>query len=115
MGLEFTVEDGVAILRPEGELIGGPETAAFESKVEELCRSQNTILVINLSRVPHMTTQAIGALVKAYVSYTKRGARVRLCGVSDRVHHIFAVTRLTLIFGEDCNQDERKVIASLTG
>ncbi len=115
MSLEFVEQNGIAILRPTGELIGGRETDQFEEKVDELCVSGNHDLIINLSKVSYMTTPAIGAVVKAYVSYTKRGGRVRLCGISKRIHQIFVVTRLVLVFGDHCNQTEEEALASLSG
>jgi anti-sigma B factor antagonist len=111
--LEFDSQDGVAILRPAGALIGGRETEEFEKKVEELCASGNDALLINLAKVPYMTTPSIGALVKAYVSYTKRGAQMRMCGISDRINKILIVTRLNLVFGDNCNQTEEEALASL--
>ena len=115
MTLEFANQDGVAILRPAGELVGGRETEEFEKKIEELCLSGNTALVINLEKVSYMTTPSIGAIVKAYVSYTKRGAQMRMCGINGRIHKILIVTRLNLVFGDNCNQTEDEALASLKG
>jgi len=114
MSLEVKVENGVTILRPKGEMIGGKETDELQSKIKELSDAGNRELIINLGKVTYMTSIGIGVLISAHVNYVKRGAQVRLCGVGENIHQVFVMTRLVLVFGDDTMRTEEEALASLT-
>jgi len=113
MSVEFEARGDIAILRLKGEFYGGSETDELDAKIKELQDSGNRKLVLNLSNAVYMTTLPIASIIKAHINYTKRGAQVRLCGVREKVHQVFVICRLVLIFGDDYQQTEEEAIASL--
>ena len=44
--------------------------------------------------------------------YIKRGARVKLCSVDRKIKALFALVKLTLIYGDDLHDSEDEALAS---
>ena len=99
MALIVRKENGTTILSPIGMLLGGNETDEFENKISELDHAGDQTLVLDMRKTTFMTSIAIAAVVRAHVSYSKRGAHVRICGLDKHIRHIFEITKLTLVFG----------------
>lgn len=112
MNPEVRVVDDVMVVTPEGKLLGGVETEDFEQKVIELNESGNRKLLINLGKTTFMTSIALAVLFLAYVKYTNRGARVKLCGVNERIQQIFSIVKLSLIYGPNIHATEEEALAS---
>ena len=112
MNPEVRVVDDVTILTPIGKLLGAVETEDFEQKVIELNESGNRKLLINLGKTTFMASIALAVLFLAYVKYTNRGARVKLCGVSKQIQHIFVIVKLSLIYGPNIHDTEEEALAS---
>jgi anti-anti-sigma factor len=101
MSLMVRKENGITILTPVGKFLGGKETDEFEDKISELDRSGDTMLALDMAQTTFMTSIAIAAVVRAHVSYTKRGARVKICGLDKHIRHIFDITKLTCVFKDE--------------
>ena len=54
-------------------------------------------IVINLERVEHMSSAALGELVGAKKKLDRGGGQVRICQPSPEVSEIFAITRLNKV------------------
>ena len=98
MGLTVRSENGVTILTPEGKLLGGRETEELDAKIRELDQAGNRMLILDLGRTTFMTSLAIAVVVRAHVSYSKRGGVVKLCAMDRHIRQIFEITRLTCVF-----------------
>jgi anti-anti-sigma regulatory factor len=59
-----------------------------------------------------MASIALAVLFLAYVKYTNRGARVKLCSVDQRIQHIFVIVKLSLIYGPNIHDTEEEALAS---
>jgi anti-anti-sigma factor len=55
-------------------------------------------LLIDFSETAYLNSSAIGVLVAAHTSYTKRQWQLKLCSMNKHVHVIFAITNLMKIF-----------------
>ena len=60
--------------------------------------SGNTALLIDLSNVTYINSTAIGVLVAAHATYTRKGWRIKVCGMNKNINNIFVITKLTLVF-----------------
>lgn len=98
----------VAIVAPEGWLMGGSETVEFEQTVERVFQSGNRRLVIDLAGVEMMNSTAIGALTHCRARYAEAGGQVTLCNLDRRLDQIFVITKLCLVF--DSYASEREAI-----
>jgi anti-sigma B factor antagonist len=93
-----TLENGIALVEPSGSLVGGDETVDLRAAVAGFVDRNYDKLVIDLSKVNYMNSTAIGVLVSAQTTYSKKGWQVKLCGINKNISNIFVITKLTLVF-----------------
>jgi len=98
MGLHVEKHGDVVVLAPEGNFYGGKETDELERALKELQAADNKKLVLDLGKVSHLNSMAIGQLVGAHTNYQKRGGRIFLANVDKRIQNVFVVTKLSLVF-----------------
>ena len=69
----------VVVLRPQTDLVGGPETdelcEAFNSNCAESCQG----VVVDLSKVRFMNSTALGVLIQCWSEAKRTGTRTALC------------------------------------
>lgn len=100
----------IVVLTPHGYLTGGEETEELDKTIKLLSEEGNKHLVINLSETQHLNSTALGTLISAHTSYTRRGGQMKLCAVDKRIENIFVITKLSLVF--DVYATEEQAIAS---
>jgi len=101
MALSVRNENGIAIVTPEGMLLGGKETDELEATISDLDKSGNRMLLLDLGKTTFMTSIAIATVIRAHISYSKRGGTVKLCRVDKHIREIFVITRLTMVFANN--------------
>jgi len=89
---------GVHVVTVAGPLIGGEDIDALRSEMKNAIHANEKKLLIDLSDVPYVNSTAIGVLMSAYTSYTRRNWALAFCGLNKEVNAVFAITRLTHIF-----------------
>jgi len=107
-----TLEGGIALLEASGSLIGGDETDKVRAAVAGFVDREYQKLVIDLSGVTYLNSTAIGVLVAAQTSYTRKGWQIKLCGVNKNISNIFVITKLTLVF--DVHDTRNEAVKSFT-
>ena len=90
--------DGVVVLKPHGNLMGGEETDELGKLIESFDSEGLGCLVVNLADVGMMNSLGISRLISAHVKFSRRKARVTLCNVDKRIENIFVITKLSLLF-----------------
>jgi anti-sigma B factor antagonist len=98
MGLKSVMHGPVAVLSPEGTLWGGEETNQLRDAIDELVKQGNMFLVLDLSKVNHLNSTALGLLVSTHTNYTKRGGSVKLCALEKRISNLLVITKLSMVF-----------------
>jgi len=98
--------DRVAVLKPHGNLMGGPETDELEKLIDEFDGQGIRCLVVNLADVAMMNSLGIGRLVSGHVKFKKRDARMNLCNLDKRIENIFVITKLSLEFNVYPSEEE---------
>jgi anti-sigma B factor antagonist len=93
-----TIEGGIGLIIVKGSLVGGDETVALRQAVAGFAEREYGKVIIDLRDVNYMNSTAIGVLVSAHTSYTKRNWRLVLSGVANNIASIFVITKLTLVF-----------------
>jgi len=93
-----TLDGGVALIEASGSLIGGEETDKLRQAVAGFIEREYQKLVIDLGGVTYMNSTAIGVLVSAHTSYSRKGWQIKLCNVNKNIDSIFVITKLTLVF-----------------
>jgi anti-sigma B factor antagonist len=100
MGMKTSTipEGNVGLIEAKGSLVGGDETVELRQAVAGFLDRGYERLLIDLSNVTYLNSTAIGVLVSAHTSYSRRGWQVKLCGVNKNINNIFVITKLTLVF-----------------
>ena len=98
----------IAVISPQGWLMGGNETVEFEAAMERLFQLGNRRLVIDLAEVEMMNSTAIGTLTHCRARYAEQGGQVILCNLDRRLDQIFVMTKLCQVF--DSYPSEREAI-----
>ena len=93
-----TLNGGIGLIEAKGSFIGGDETDKLRQAVAGFVEREYQKLVIDLSGVTYMNSTAIGVLVSAHTSYSRKGWQIKLCGVNKNIDSIFVITKLTLVF-----------------
>jgi len=55
-------------------------------------------LVMDFSRVAHMSSSALGMLITLHKRVREKKGELRLCGISPSIYEVFVITRLNEIF-----------------
>ncbi len=101
-----TLEGGIGLIEAKGSLVGGEETDDLRKAVAGFVDREYAKLVIDLSGVVFMNSTAIGVLVGAHSTYTKKGWQVKLCGMNKNIDSIFVITKLSLVFDVHETRDQ---------
>lgn len=89
-----SMPEGFLVIKVSG-WITVKNKANFESAVQKI-EGNDTIL--DLSELQYMDSAGLGALLKAYVTAQKSGARVILAGVLPRVRDLLQLTKTDSLF-----------------
>jgi anti-sigma B factor antagonist len=100
----------INILTPKGYLVGGDETDELEKAIRELADQGSKHLIVNLAETQHVNSTALGVLITGHTTFARRGGQMKLCNVDKRIHNIFVITKLSLVF--DVYESEELAIAS---
>jgi anti-sigma B factor antagonist len=93
-----TLDGGIGLITAKGSLVGGDETVALRQAVAGFAEREYSKVIIDLRDVNYMNSTAIGVLVSAHTTYTKKNWRLVLSGVANNIASIFVITKLTLVF-----------------
>lgn len=91
-----TARDGIGVLEVRGPLLGGDEIDVFRNGVNKAIAQSLSKLVIDITDITFINSAAVGVLVSALISYSRRGWQIRLAGVNKAVYTILKVTKLNL-------------------
>ena len=93
-----TLDGGIGLIEVKGSLTGGNETDEVRRAVAGFVDRTYEKLIIDLSGVTFLNSTAIGVLVGAHTTYSKKGWHIKLCGVNKNIDSIFVITKLSLVF-----------------
>jgi len=97
MGLRVERVGDVAVLMPEGMLKGGKETDELENTLRKLIYDDQKWILLDLARVSHMSSMAIGVLASAYSSAKKREVEFAVCNIEERIQSVLVLVKLSNI------------------
>jgi len=99
MGIKTsTLDNGIGLIEAKGSLVGGDETVELRQAVAGFLDREYSKLLIDLGGVTYINSTAIGVLVAAHASYSRKGWKIKLCGMNKNITNIFVITKLTLVF-----------------
>jgi len=101
-----TLSNGIGLIEAKGSLVGGDETVELRQAVAGFAEREYGKLLIDLSNVTYVNSTAIGVLVAAHTTYTRKGWKIKLCGMNKNINNIFVITKLTLVFDVHDSREE---------
>ena len=55
-------------------------------------------MILNFRDAPYIDSTALGEIVRAYTSATRKGGSLKLLSVTTRVHELLMITKLLTVF-----------------
>jgi anti-sigma B factor antagonist len=101
-----SLEGSIGLIEVSGSLVGGDETDRLRAAVAGFVDREYQKLLIDLSGVTYLNSTAIGVLVSAHTSYSRKGWQIKLCGINKNINNIFVITKLTLVFDVHDTREE---------
>ena len=105
-----TLAEGIGLIEARGTFSGGDETIALRQAVAGFVEQDYQKMIIDLTNTTYINSTALGILVAAHTTYTKKGWKVKICGVNNNVNNIFVITRLSLVF--DVFETQKQAVES---
>ena len=106
MGVRRKAVRDIVVLYPKGSYYGDTETDDLQKAILDEAAAGNTQLVINMSDVQALNSMAIGVLMRGYANYKGRGGEIKLCGLGRRLHDLFTMTKLIMVFDHHESEDQ---------
>ena len=100
----------VVVVYPKGSFFGDQETDEFQKALMDEAASGNTRLILNMTDCQALNSIAIGVLMRSYANYKGRGGQIKLCGLGKRLHDLFTMTKLIMVF--DHHETEEQALAA---
>ena len=101
-----TLDGGIGLIEASGSLVGGDETDELRRVVLDFVNREYKKLVIDLSQVTYVNSTALGVLVSAHATYSRKQWQVKLCGINKNINNMFVITKLTLVFDVRDTRDD---------
>ena len=98
MEITEQISNDVIVLNLVGNLMGGPEAVLLNEKINHLLDEQKFKVVIDMGNVERINSSGLGILIKVFTTFKTNGGTLKLARVSDKIHKLFQITKLSSIF-----------------
>ena len=104
----------VAVVTPEGMLLGGAETVALEAAVRQLLDGGQRKVLLDLRRTQHLSSNPIGVLIGLQVSAQGRGAAFHVCNADKKIRNVLSLLRVVEVLRVfDTTEEAMRAFAAL--
>jgi len=94
MSLHIERQGEVAVVVPNGPLDGGKLTRELQTEMRKLIYDDQQCILLNLGKVPRVSSMGIGALAGIHISATNRHVQLHVCGVEKRIKDLLTIVKL---------------------
>lgn len=88
----------VLIFALKGEIMGGPDTEAFQKKLYDAVQEGKVNVVVDMSRTTWMNSSGLGMLISGLTTLRSSGGDLRLANLSERLRRPLEITKLDAVF-----------------
>src|SRR4051812_17899937 len=100
----------VTVLDMSGKMRIGESGAVFCNTIHGLVEDGRRKILLNLQGVTHIDSTGLGELIACYNTLDKKGGRVKLFHLTQRVRELLILTKLLTVF--DIYESESEALAS---
>jgi len=98
MHIKHQDDEGVAVLRLQGKIMGGPDATSLHEKLHELIEEGNLSVVVDLTEVDWMNSSGLGILIGGLSALRKSGGDLRLASATEKIEEVLRITKLDRVF-----------------
>jgi anti-sigma B factor antagonist len=98
MNFEISEHDGITVIALIGKIMGGPEAAQINEKINSLIDEGKKNIIIDLEKVEWMNSSGLGILIGAIQTLKNNDGTLCLIHVSDRISELLRITKLINVF-----------------
>ena len=99
------LDEATAVATISGSLTMGTNLKTVDQNLQTLLEGGVSRLVIDLSQCPYADSAGLGLLMHVNGLIGQRGGGMRVCGVSDRVSSLLALTKTDTILKRDADRE----------
>ena len=100
------VRGDVAVVAIRGDITPGKIEGVLSSRMLDLVDGGYRKLVLDLGGLPSIDSIGLGEIVRCFTTVTRKGAKMKLAAVPNRIVDLLRVTRLILAFELAASEDE---------
>jgi anti-sigma B factor antagonist len=98
LNIEVSEVGDVTILRLEGRIVLGLESASLRRAVEKLIAQQKRKIILNVDNVAYIDSSGNGTVVAAHHTALASGALLKFCHLHGKLRDVWQVSKLLAIF-----------------
>ncbi|HPC84672.1 MAG TPA: STAS domain-containing protein [Thermoanaerobaculaceae bacterium] len=102
----------VRILDLEGKITIGAGDVELRKQIEDSVSAGFTNILLDFKGVSHIDSSGIGELVGCYTTISRRGGKMKLLNLTQKITDILHVTQLITVF--DVFDNEQEALASFS-
>lgn len=100
----------VTVLDVHGRIAVQEGADIFRRAIERLVEDDRLKILVNLRETPYIDSTALGEMIRAYTTLTRKGGALKMLSPTRPVHDLLAITNLAEVF--KAFDDESAAIAS---
>lgn len=98
MELTTTQQGNVTVIAIKGNLMGGPDATALNTKVHELIDSGRRNIVVDLGGVEFMNSSGLGLLIGSLTALRNAGGGLKVAQASEKITALLRISKLSSFF-----------------
>jgi anti-sigma B factor antagonist len=98
MNITTSAVGNVTVLAVEGNLMGGPDAAAMNTRIRELIDAGVRNVVLDLAKLQFMNSSGLSLLIGGASAMKNAGGALKLASASEKISALIKITRLEGIF-----------------
>jgi anti-sigma B factor antagonist len=95
--VERTVSD-VTVLDLKGKMTLGEGDELLKDKLNALLTGGKKKLLLNLEGVPYIDSAGLGEIVRAFMTVSREGGKLKLLNLTKRIEDLLSITKLLTVF-----------------
>jgi anti-sigma B factor antagonist len=96
----------VSVVHLDGNLMGGPDATALNSKLHELVDAGKKLVIVDLKGVEFINSSGLGLLIGGASLLKNAGGGLKLAGASEKITALIKITRLGPVFESFATVDD---------